>query len=208
VGLFEAIEKAPSLTLPHKGGGSSLTRHFEMTMDPSAAIDPKAWERHLMLPDGHAVFIRPIRPEDEALYGPFLAALTLDDVRMRLFVPVRELSHQLINYFTHVDYLHAMAFIALDEMSGAMLGVARLHNMVDDGSGEYAIIVRSDIKSHGLGWQLMQLTIDYARARGLRAIDGKVLHENTTMLKMCRELGFTLERDPNDAAVTNVRLEL
>ena len=169
---------------------------------------PQEWERHLALQDGQAVFIRPIRPDDETLYGPFLAALTPNDVRMRLFAPVKELSHRLIEYFTHVDYVRAMAFVALDAASGAMLGVARLHNMAANGSGEYAIVVRSDLKNHGLGWQLMQLTIDYARARGLRTIEGKVLYENTTMLKMCRELGFMIEGDPNDAAVCNVRLTL
>jgi acetyltransferase len=36
----------------------------------------------------------------------------------------------------------------------------------------------------------MQLIIDYARAEGLKMIQGQVLHENSTMLKMCRELGF------------------
>jgi RimJ/RimL family protein N-acetyltransferase len=169
---------------------------------------PQEWERHLTLADGRAVFIRPIRPDDEALYGPFLAALTPDDVRMRLFAPVKELSHDLLTYFTHVDYTGAMAFIALDERTGEMLAVARLHNITTGRSGEYAIIVRSDLKSHGLGWQLMQLTIEYARAKGLRAIDGKVLHENQTMLDMCRELGFAISSDPKDASICNVTLEL
>src|SRR4029079_13542451 len=35
---------------------------------------PKEWERQATLPDGSAVFVRPVRPEDERLYGPFLAA--------------------------------------------------------------------------------------------------------------------------------------
>ena len=32
---------------------------------------PKEWERHAQLKDGTAIFIRPVRPEDEHLYGPF-----------------------------------------------------------------------------------------------------------------------------------------
>jgi acetyltransferase len=88
-----------------------------------------------------------------------------------------------------------------------MLGVARLHDIGDD-TGEYAIIVRSDLKSHGLGWQLMQLLIAYARAHGLHAIEGLVLHENHAMLDMCRRLGFALENDPKDASICIVRLKL
>jgi hypothetical protein len=65
-------------------------------------------------------------------------------------------------------------------------------------SGEYAILVGSDLKGRGLGWLLMQMIIEYACAEGLRRIEGQVLAENTTMLAMCRELGFTVSADAQD----------
>jgi acetyltransferase len=160
------------------------------------------------LPDGRAVFLRPIRPEDEPLYGPFLARVTAEDVRLRFFGPIKEFNHAFLARFTNVDYQQAIAFIALDEKTGEMLGVARLHAHGDHGSGEYAILVRSDLKGHGLGWQLMQLIIEFARAKGFRAIDGQVLHENTTMLNMVAELGFDIQIDPSVPAISNVRLAL
>jgi acetyltransferase len=55
---------------------------------------------------------------------------------------------------------------------------------------EFAIVVRSRIKGHGLGWLLMQHVIDYAKKKGLRRVLGDVLVENATMLQMCAELGF------------------
>ena len=90
--------------------------------------DPGDWERHITLRDGRAVFVRPIRPEDEALYGTFLAAVTSEDARMRFLAPVGQLSHSLIEYFTHIDYARAMAFVAIDEATGELLAVVRLHN--------------------------------------------------------------------------------
>jgi acetyltransferase len=54
----------------------------------------------------------------------------------------------------------------------------------------------------------MQTIIEYARAEGIRMIEGQVLRENTTMLKMCRELGFEIASDPQDAEVQVVRLKL
>jgi len=42
-------------------------------------------------------------------------------------------------------------------------------------TGEYAIMVRSDLKGEGLGWALMQIMIDYARWQGLARIEGQVL---------------------------------
>jgi acetyltransferase len=172
------------------------------------AIDLHAWERHIVLPDGEAVHIPPLRPDDEPLYGPFLEAVTVDDVRLRFFGPVKEFSHDFLARFIQIDYAKAMAFIALDEATGAMLGVARLHDKTDTTSGEYAILIRSDLKSHGLGWQLMQLIIAYARAKGLPAIEGQVLRENEPMLHMCRELGFEISEDQDAPYVCNVRLTL
>lgn len=172
------------------------------------AIDLREWERHVTLPDGQAVRIRPLRPDDEPLYGPFVAAATADDVRMRFFGPVKEFSHDFLARFIQIDYAKAMAFIALDESTGAMLGVGRLHDKADTPSGEYAILIRSDLKSHGLGWQLMQLIVAYARAKGLRAIESQVLHENEAMLHMCRDLGFAIGEDADAPYVCNVRLAL
>ena len=172
------------------------------------AIDLQAWERHIALPDGQAVHIRPLRPDDEPLYEPFFKALTADDVRLRFFGPVKEFSHDFLPRFIQIDYAKAMAFIALDEATGAMLGVARLHDKTGAAAGEYAILIRSDLKSHGLGWQLMQLIIAYARAKGLRSIEGQVLRENEPMLHMCRDLGFAISEDAGAPYVCNVRLTL
>jgi RimJ/RimL family protein N-acetyltransferase len=172
------------------------------------AIDLRDWERHTTLPDGERLHIRPLRPDDEPLYGPFLAAVTADDVRLRFFGPVKEFSHDFLARFIQLDYTKAMAFIALDETTGAMLGVARLHDKADMTSGEYAILIRSDLKTHGIGWQLMQTLIAYGRAKGLRSIEGQVLRENEPMLHMCRDLGFAISEDRDALDVCNVRLVL
>lgn len=172
------------------------------------AAYPKDWERHLTLQDERGVYVRPIRPEDEALYGPFFAAETAEDLRGRFFASVKDFSHKFIARLTQVDYEKAMAFIALDEATGEMLGVARLHDTTDNESGEYAILIRSDLKSEGLGWQLMQMIIAYARAKGLRFIVGQVLHDNSPMLDMCRELGFEISGDPDEPYICDVKLSL
>jgi acetyltransferase len=169
---------------------------------------PKEWERHLTLQDDRGIFVRPIRPDDEPLYGPFFAAETAEDLRRRFFAPVKDFSHKFITKFTHVDYANAMAFIALDEATGEMLGVARLHATADGHSGEYAILVRSDLKSHGLGWQLMQIIIAFGRSKDYRCIEGQVLHENTPMVDMCKELGFQVRTDPDEPYICDMRLSL
>src|SRR5262252_7283216 len=167
---------------------------------------PKEWERRTELRDGRKILVRPVRPEDEPLYGPFLAAVTQQDLRLRFFAPVNEFGHTFVARFTQIDYARAMAFIAIEEPSGNMLGVVRLHADANYECGEYAILVRSDLKGRGLGYLLMQMIIEYARAEGLKIIEGQVLAENTAMLAMCRELGFSVSPDPSDPDTCIVKL--
>ncbi len=169
---------------------------------------PKEWERNALLKDGTAILIRPVRPEDERLYGPFFEAVNEQDLRLRFFAPVKDRSHVFFARFTQLDYARAMAFIAIEETSGNMLGVVRLHANANYDTAEYAVLVRSDLKGRGLGWILMQLMIEYARSEGLRVIEGQVLAENTTMLRMCGELGFRIAPDPADAGICIVTLPL
>jgi acetyltransferase len=89
-----------------------------------------------------------------------------------------------------------------------MIGVVRIHSDSIYENGEYAILLRSDLKGRGLGWALMQLIIEYARSEGLKAISGDVLAENTVMLAMCRSLGFEVKSDAVEPDVCSVRLTL
>ena len=101
-----------------------------------------------------------------------------------------------------------MAFIAIDETTGKMLGVVRLHDDASGTSGEFAILVRSHLKGRGLGWAMMQHMIAYAREKGLRSVRGQVLSENRSMLIMCEELGFAVHDDPSERGIKLVELPL
>src|SRR5215467_12118458 len=147
-------------------------------------------ELHETIRGGERVLIRRVRPEDKALYPDFLGDVSAEDLRLRFFARVAELSAAEIDKLTHLDYRHEMAFIALDEDTGHMLGLVRLKDELDEKTAEFAILVRSRFKGHGLGWLLMQRVIDYAKEKGLRRVYGDVLVENAAMLQMCAELGF------------------
>jgi acetyltransferase len=52
----------------------------------------------------------------------------------------------------------------------------------------------------------MKLMIEWAKVEGLREVEGQVLRENTTMLAMCRSLGFSIRTDPDDLELRIVTL--
>jgi len=169
---------------------------------------PSQWQRHLEVRDGWRILARPIRPEDEPLIHELLRHVTSQDLRLRFFAPMKQFTHEFIARLTQLDYARAMAFVAFDETSGEMVGVVRIHSDSIYQSGEYAILLRSDLKARGLGWALMQLIIEYARSEGLKTVSGDVLAENTVMLEMCRNLGFEVKSDAEDPALCHVTLQI
>jgi acetyltransferase len=182
------------------GRGAELTRAIRPY--------PCQWQRHLVLGDGWRIFVRPIKPDDEPLIHDLLVHVSKQDLRLRFFDSIREFSHPFVARLTQIDYAREMAFVAIDESSDEIIGVVRLYSGSSHESGEYAILLRSDLKGRGLGWALMQLIIEYAKSEGLRRIVGQILQENAVMLKMCRELGFEIKTDAEDRGLYDVSLTL
>lgn len=167
---------------------------------------PTEWERTILLGDGQPALVRPVRPEDDAMFREFFTHITDEDLRLRFFQSVRHFSHEFIARLTQLDYARSIALVAVHPGTHEMLGAVRLHADANYETGEYGILVRSDLKGHGIGWKLMQIMIEYARWLGLKTIEGQVLRENRTMLAMCESLGFRVKLDPDDPTLMHVSL--
>ena len=143
--------------------------------------------------EGAPLTLRPIRPEDGEEHLRFFNALDPEDVRFRIFSRMRELQPSQVARLTQVDYDREMAFIASRKRpdgSSETLGVARAIADPDNIKAEFAIIIRSDLKAHGLGMMLMRKLIAYCRSRGTREIVGEALINNRPLLEMVKALGF------------------
>ncbi|MDW8443946.1 MAG: GNAT family N-acetyltransferase [Acetobacteraceae bacterium] len=172
---------------------------------------PAEFEEVVRLKDGRAVLIRPIRPEDAEAHLDFFRRLSPEDVRLRFFAPVSSLSPELVVRLTQIDYDREMAFIGVGEGAegeAATLGVVRIVREPGGDEGEFAVIVRSDLKRLGLGSLLMRKAIAWAKAAGLAAIAGEVLAENRAMLAFVERLGFALQMHPQDPELRIARLPL
>ena len=171
---------------------------------------PKRLEKTITINDGREFHMRPIRPEDEPRIADMVEASDPEDVRLRFFAPLRQLSHAAAARLTQIDYAREMALVATSGTGPdqKIYGVVRIAADPDNDKAEYGAMVRSDMKGHGLGYRLMNEIIDYARDQGLKVIHGDVLAENTTMLQMCDELGFERSPHPDDSSVVSVRIDL
>jgi acetyltransferase len=169
---------------------------------------PQDLETTEQLRDGTSLRVRPLRPEDEPLLHDLVAHMNPEDLRLRFFTPVRELTHAVAARLSQLDYDREMALLA--EREGKALGVAHFFADPDRLRAEYAIAVRSDWKGRGLGFLLMNRLIAIARRWGIGELFGEVLRENEPMLQMCRERGFVVALDPDDPSVvlTSKRLTM
>ncbi len=150
------------------------------------------------------IVIRPVRPEDEPSYVKFFSAISEEDVRRRFFTGRRTFPHAFLAALTQIDYAREMAFVAIDDATGELLGVSRLVLDPDLTRGEFGILVRSDLQGRGLGWQLMSALLNYAQHEGVEQINGLVHADNAHMLDMATALGFETHHFAEDASIREV----
>ena len=87
------------------------------------------------------------------------------------------------------------------------LGVVRTIADPNNDLGEFAILVRSDLKGKGLGRILMEKMVRYARRRGLAELRGQVLSDNLAMRGLAERIGFKVVPSA-DPGVMDVSLHL
>jgi acetyltransferase len=161
-------------------------KHFAIRPYPAELTETIDWQ-------GQKLTLRAIRPEDETQHLAFLGRLDPEDVHMRVFFSKRSIERSELARLTQIDYEREMAIIAVrTDQTGAeeTLGVARAIADPDNVDAEFGVIVRSDLKSAGMGRILMDKLISVLRTRGTLRLVGTVLSRNQQMLALAKELGF------------------
>ncbi|MFH1154052.1 MAG: bifunctional acetate--CoA ligase family protein/GNAT family N-acetyltransferase [Pseudomonadota bacterium] len=153
--------------------------------------------------EGIPFLIRPIRPEDAQLMIDHFSSLSPRSIYLRFFLPMKQLSNQMLVRFTQIDYDREVALIALMDQEGkkAMAGVARVIFEADGESGEFSVIVQDQWHGKGIGASLLKRCLIIAKDMGLKQVWGLVLSENTQMIKLGRKLGFAASYIPGSSEV-------
>lgn len=173
-------------------------------------MKPPAIDYQWTTADGVPVTIRPIQAEDREIELAFVQGLSSSSRYLRFFSTVKDLSPQLLDRFTQVDFPDEMAFIATLETAGAEeeIGVARYAPGSTESTAEFAVVVADAWQGRGIGRELMQHLFVVAEDSGFERIEGAVLKANAHMLRFCRELGFAVNSYPDDAQLVLVAKDL
>ncbi|WP_210547265.1 bifunctional acetate--CoA ligase family protein/GNAT family N-acetyltransferase [Rhodoferax sp. PAMC 29310] len=171
---------------------------------------PSQHEQVWPLRGGGEYTVRPIHPEDAHMLQDFVRKLSPESRYFRFVSSMQELPATMLSRFTLIDYDREMALVAVyrERRVGAdgsttemarIVGVSRYITNPDRTSCEFSLVVSDDFKGKGLGSRLMLSIMDFAREKGLEEIEGLVLANNPTMLKLMKSLGFAVKPFSEDA---------
>jgi len=162
------------------------------------------------LRDGRTVQIRPVMASDEAEFLQAFARMSDDARYMRFMRIVREPNlerlRRVLASFPQKGIGLAATVPAADGIDIVGSAIAVIEE--DPTRCEFAISVDSEFGGSGLATALMKTLIGAATDRGLRRMEGFVLAENQSMLRLAGRLGFSIVIDPDDRAIRICRLEL
>jgi len=158
---------------------------------------PVQYARPWTAPDGSALLIRPIRPEDEPLMVRFHEGLSEETVYLRYFNALKlstRVAHERLTRICFVDYDRDMVLVAVRPgPEREIVGVGRLSKIYGSDAAEFAILIADRWQRHGLGSELLaRLTQVGREEREVRRIVATMLRENVGMQRVSERLGFTM----------------
>ena len=168
---------------------------------------PEELERHVALPDGERLLLRPIRPEDEPHWMAMLAACSRETLYMRFRYMFQWATHEAAMRYCFTDYDREIAIVA--EREGGeprLVGVGRLVAEPEHEAAEYAVLVSDAWQNRGLGGVLTDTCEEIARGWGLKRMEAQTTADNARMLALFKKRGYTVE--PDDEGLMKVTKEL
>lgn len=194
----EALERMLATTQGNIAGFLNGRAQNIVGMTPLPGAYPLQWDKTTVLPNGKNIQLRPIQPDDSILYKKFMRLSSAEDIRNRFFESLHELPRGMASDLSHIDYTSIMAFVSIDPENSELLGVSRY--VVDPklNRAEFSVMTRSDVQSEGIGTSLMRALLEYGKRKNLASLWGQIMHSNTGMIKLCRDLGFSIDMDESD----------
>ncbi len=155
---------------------------------------PKDYERQVSLKNGQSVLLRPIRPEDEPMEAEMFRLFSVKTQRFRFFQLIKNVTHEMLVRYTHIDYDREIAIVAEVEEEGVkkMAGVVRLIADPDNETAEFAIVVADPWQNQGLGNIFTDYLLELARKRGIQMVYATFLRDNHVMKHLFEKRKFII----------------
>jgi acetyltransferase len=179
----------------------------EAKADPFAHLALKPYPEHyakdVVLEDGSPCRLRPIKPEDEALWLELLAGCSRESIYSRFRYFFHWESHEVAARYCYIDYDRELAIVAEAKIGDKrqLMGIGRLVADPMKVSAEYAVLVGDAWQDKGLGGVLTDRCLEIARDWGVRTITAVTTADNPRMVAVFKKRDFSVRFDDHSSLV-------
>jgi len=166
-----------------------------------AAAYPHHWEADVLLADGGVVHLRPSGPGDAEEIRAMHGRMSARTLYLRYFSVVNQVSDKQIALFTELDNMNAAGLVAV--LGGQIIAAGTYHRNTsgDTEAAEVAFVVEDAQQRRGLGSILLEHLAAAAQERGIRRFTAEVLSENTQMVRVFIDAGYSVSREYDSGVV-------
>jgi len=140
---------------------------------------PQEYRRLVTLRDGRSVLIRPVLPSDAAALAESIASADADTIRRRFLGGRPQVTPELLEFLTTVDYTSRFALVAVGPASQRGVAIGRYEPAGQDGAADVAIAVIPGWRGVGLAGELLHVLAQAASERGIHTFTGMYLADNS-----------------------------
>ena len=140
---------------------------------------PQEYRRLVTLRDGRSVLIRPVLPSDAAALAESIASADADTIRRRFLGGRPQVTPELLEFLTTVDYTSRFALVAVEPASQRGVAIGRYEPAGQDGAADVAIAVIPGWRGVGLAGELLHVLAQAASERGIHTFTGMYLADNS-----------------------------
>jgi acetyltransferase len=135
---------------------------------------------------GEPVTIRAMQPADRAIEDAFVRNLSPGSRHLRFQAALKQLTPDMLDRFTNVDYPNEMALIATVAEGGTEreIGVARYVRTPRSDRAEVAVVVADDWQGRGVGTRLLVRLRDIARSQKVHRLAGPASATSGSLLRL------------------------
>ncbi len=166
---------------------------------------PEHLEIHSTLPDGTVIKIRPVKINDEPVIKDFFYSLSDSSIQHRFLSYRTDITHDLRQDFTVIDYTREMTILAIiegEDNRETVVGMGQSIKCEDSHSAEVAFAVRDDYQNRGISTGLISYLTLLARNEGLHGFTADVMLDNRAMIRVFEKLFPRMEKRIDDNVFT------
>jgi acyl-CoA synthetase (NDP forming) len=110
----------------------------------------------------------------------------------------QRIAHELLTRMCFIDYDREMALVAdtkhPETAAQEILAIAWLSKLHGTKEAEFALMVSDRVQDRGLGTEMLRRLLQIGQDEQLECISAEILAENYAMQRVCKKLGFPLQR--------------